>query len=111
MHIRSIAFVAALLAASIPAFACKRNSDCKVGQRCINADNHSAFAFKHCGSWNAPDWKQTPSVVVGSGSQQPTQGRPNRAATGEVCRTDRDCPSGKTCTRAGPNAVWRCVIR
>ena len=112
MHIRSIALTAILLIASSSALACKRNIDCKVGQRCINANNPSALAFKYCGPWNAPDWRQpTPSVVLGTGSQQPKRGRPNREATGEVCRTDRDCPTGKMCTRAGPDAAWRCVIR
>ena len=92
--------------------ACKTNSDCrKPGTRCVNADNPSAMAFKYCAPWATSDWKQTPSVVLGQDSPKPPSGRPNRAATGEVCKTDGDCPAGKTCTRPNSDSAWRCVPR
>src|SRR5688500_3717028 len=105
----TIAVLVALFATG--AYACKTNSDCRQpGTRCVNADNPSTN-FRFCGAFQTPDSKTFPTVELGQGSQQPKRGVPNRAATGESCKSDRDCPSGKLCTRPNSNSGWRCVVR
>ena len=104
------AFLAWLLMAAHAQAAtpCRENTDCRTpGTRCVNAHN-PLIAF--CGPFNAKDSPERKAVVVGQ--DYPRSGRkPNRVATGEICKTDRDCPSTKVCTRANNDAAWRCVPR
>ena len=111
MKIGTVPILLVLILAAAPAAACRTNSDCRQpGTRCINAENPSA-PIRFCGPWHTPDSKSFPTAVVGNGSQKPSKGKPNRAATGESCKTDGDCPIGKVCTRPKSNSAWRCVAR
>ena len=94
---------------SADVLACRTNSDCRQpGTRCITAN--VPLAIPWCGPWGVKDAVPPKTVVLGQGNPRPARSL-NRAATGESCNTDRDCPTGKMCTRPDANAAWRCVTR
>jgi hypothetical protein len=107
MKLVALAFLSLILI-SLPAAACRDNSDCKQpGTRCIQGAMAPLGNF--CGPWETKDAGQVPMSVVGQDNKKVKPGQRNNAATGEVCQSDRDCPSGKKCVRPSTDSAWRCV--